>query len=141
MKDHKGKYMAEPTVIIAAISAAMQSIQTWVTVRDAKKANRTAQMGYERTSNAKLAKTQSARLKKLIPESVLKLLEDRIEKCWERYRHIIDPATGSTPEEIDKATKALKECICRELNRVYELNGSIPSGKLREWWNLYGRKS
>lgn len=129
--------MAEPTTIIAAISAAMQSIQTWVSVRDARRTSNTARIGFERTYRAKLAKTQSARLKQLIPEDVLKLLEDRIERCWERYRHIIDPNTGSTPDEIDDATKALKECICKELNRIFELNGFIPAGKLRQWWNSY----
>ena len=41
------------------------------------------------------------------------------------------------PGEIDDATEALKKCVCRELHRLQEVNGNIPHGILRNYWNQY----
>jgi hypothetical protein len=131
--------MNDPSVIIAAVSAALQAVQTWIKFRDSHRASRTAERAFKRTADAKLAVTQAGRLRRVVPDDVLETIEQRVETCWDRYRHIIDPETGSTPSEIDKATQVLKRCICQELHRIQELNGSIPAGKLRQWWDTYCR--
>jgi hypothetical protein len=115
----------------------MQALRTWFSFRDAQKTSRKAQIGFERTARAKLAKEQSYELRKLLPARVLETMERRIESCWDRYCYTIDPDTGSTPQEIDAATRALKHYICQELKRIIELNGSLPPGKLRDWWDGY----
>ena len=129
--------MAEPTLIIAAISAALQAVRTWLSVRDVKKTNRKARTGYKRTAGAKLAREQGDRLEKLLPADILATMEKRIESCWEQYRTVIDPESGSTAREIDEATRDLKKCLCSELKRIHDLNGSIPAGKLRDWWEQH----
>ncbi len=129
--------MADPAMIIAAVSASMQAIQAWISFRDSSRASRSAERGFKRTADAKLAQTQGTKLTKVIPPDVLETIEQRVEACWDRYRRIIDPKTGSTPTEIDEATQALKQCICQELRRIQELRGSIPAGKLRQWWESY----
>ena len=132
--------MPDPTLIIAAISAALQAVRTWISMRDVRKTDRRARTGYRRTAEAKLAREQGGRLKRILPADILSTIEKRIDTCWDRYRLVINPDTGSTAREIDEATQDLKRCICTELKRIYDLNGSIPAGKLREWWELYCQK-
>ena len=129
--------MADPATLIAAFSAAMQTIQTWLAARDARKASRKADFAYKRTYEAKLAATEGKRLSRIVPDNVLKMMEKRVMKCWEKYLDVIDPKKETTPYEIDDATEALKNCLCEELRRIDELNRSIPAGKLRSWWENY----
>lgn len=129
--------MIEPSIIIAAFSAAMQTIQTWFAARDARKASKKANSAYKRTHEAKLAVTEGNRLSRIVPDDVLQAMEQRVMNCWQRYRDVMDPNQGRMPGEIDEATEALKRCLCEELRRINDLNGSIPSGKLRKWWETY----
>lgn len=49
----------------------------------------------------------------------------------------IDPERGgiSHPKQ---AEPELEECICEELRSIKRLNGTVPKGKQRNWWNHYG---
>ena len=58
------------------------------------------------------------------PPEIVGVLEGRAEKCWTSYRAVL---TGEfLPEEIDNATSAVQACVCRELNRIVKINGSVP---------------
>lgn len=80
---------------------------------------------------------EASRLSFLIPEDIIRNILERLEKCWERYSNILKDDKNYLPEEIDNATDAVIACICRELQRFYKLNKSIPAGILREYWEKY----
>lgn len=76
-------------------------------------------------------------LKMLIPSHVLASFENRISKCWAMYNEVLASGNGYLPAEIDNASEALMQCICRELRRLLKVNGEIPEGKLRNYWLKY----
>ena len=40
---------------------------------------------------------------------------------------------GMLADEIDEATESVQCCVCRELGRIYKLNGSIPPRWMPQW--------
>ena len=129
---------ADPSLIVSGISAVLQAAQTWMTYRDARRASNAFESVIGTgESNPVLAQT-TRQLINLAPEKEVQSLGLRVEKCWVRYSEILDSEEGSyMPQEIDSATEAVKRCICRELKRLKSINGSLPPGKLSEWWSEY----
>jgi hypothetical protein len=123
--------------IIAAASAAMQAIQTWLAFRDRKRAAKTYDVALSSALSDVTTAEESHLLTTVVPLHILISLAGRTDNCFNRYSEILKSDQEYLPSEVDDATLALKRCVCRELRRIYELNGSIPPGKLREWWNLY----
>ena len=129
--------MDTAVMVIAAFSAAMQVVQAWRGFRDRTKAFEKAGRAYERTRKAALATTQGNRLQRIVPDDILDAMEKRVTNCWSSYKDVLDPAQNQSFREIDNATEALKTCLCRELGLISSLNGSIPYGKLRDWWTRF----
>jgi hypothetical protein len=125
----------DPTLIVTGFSAVLQATQTWLQYRDSKRA---AEAFRSRITNAPKETRilqQAATLAQLVPQPILDTLGGRARKCWERY---LDVLKGDfLPGEVDEATQNVKKCLCRELKRIHDLNGSIPAGDLSEWWNAY----
>jgi len=125
------------SIIIAGVSAAMQAIQTWVAFRDRKQAAQAYDKTFqEALSDIKVAE-ESSLLVSIVPMHILIVLAGRTDDCFNKYSNVLKAEGEFLPAEIDQATLAVKKCVCRELNRIYELNGSIPPGKLKQWWELY----
>lgn len=76
-------------------------------------------------------------LQMLIPSNVLESFERRIERCWANYNEVLTTERGYLPLEIDDASYALQNCICRELQRLLLVNGEIPNGLMQQYWNKY----
>ena len=121
-----------PEVVIAGISATMQAIQTWIQFRDRKRAVEPL----KRIEVTPAIADEAQRLQSVVPMEVLVKLRERAERCWTKYTSTLDD-DSYLPDEIDKATHAVRQCICRELRRIYKLNGSIPPGKLLDYWKQY----
>jgi hypothetical protein len=120
-------------IIISGISAAMQAIQTWLQFRDRHRAAEPLDHIEERASEFQAEGTQ---LQQLVPTDILFTLQERAEACWSKYKNVLKD-TQYLPDEIDDATEAVKACICRELNRLISVNGSIPPGTLRNCYDQY----
>jgi hypothetical protein len=73
-------------------------------------------------------------LVKIIPPDVISLLESRADLCWTGYRTVLGGVY--LPDEVDRATDAVQACVCRELRRIYKLNGDIPP-KWKEQWDRF----
>lgn len=130
------KKQMDPGIIIAAISASMQAVDLWRSFRNKS----TAKEALEQTENLqKLPSIQkeATQLGMLIRPDILESLERRIETCQDRYKKVLDAEKDYLPEEVDKATDALLQCICRELRRIEKINGEIPKGVLQDYWNKY----
>ena len=121
--------------VIAAYSAAMQTIGTWIASRDSRKTHAKAEQSFEKSRQTKYAQTESSKLSNLVPDDVLSIMEERVMACWEQYKNAL--TDDLMPNEVDAATDTLKNCLCRELQRIYALNGMLPAGKLRKWYHEY----
>jgi hypothetical protein len=73
----------------------------------------------------------------IVPADVLELMVKRVWQCWTDYKEVLD---GAMTPEIDRATEGIKQCLCRELARIRDLNKGIPDGELRKWWDAYCNK-
>jgi hypothetical protein len=60
-------------------------------------------------------------LKQVIPDSVAKEIAKRVAKCWWRYQKLLEG--DYLPEEVEQGTEQLKNCICKEVLRLQDLNG------------------
>jgi hypothetical protein len=126
-------------IIIAGISATLQAVGLWLTVRDRRRARRAFASAYPRINSDPRLKAEARQLENLVPAPVLENMQKGVERCWKSYNDILEDEDGYLPKEIDDATVAVRKCICRELQRLYALNGRIPAGTLSNWWEQYCR--
>lgn len=124
-------------LMITGVAAAFEAVQTWIAVRDRRRAAATFEATLEAGRSNPATWDENRALLDLVPFEVLKTMEERTRRCWESYHRVLQGESQYLPEEIDEATRALKACICRELKRIVDLNGSLPPGKLRAWWSAY----
>lgn len=122
-----------PELIISGVSAVMQAVQTWLQLRDRRRASEPLARVEEQ---APAYQAEGQALQNIVPPDVLHILQQRAQECWLKYKEVLDDERY-LPPEIDKATKAVQECICRELRRIKELNGSVPPGVLSRYWTQY----
>jgi len=121
---------------IAGISAAFEAIQTWLQFQDGRRADEVFERQFRSTLSSADTEQRAAALSSVVPEAVLNDLMERARQCWARYRHVL-VANEFLPAEIDEATTAVRKCVCRELGRIVELNGSIPDAQLDAQWNCF----
>ncbi len=127
----------EPATIIAAVSAIMAAIGVWQKERDYKLTKAEYKRVYKESLTSKSIIREAEIVASLLPQQTLDLLGKRVEMCWEEFDEKIDPERGgiSNPRH---AEPDLENCICEELRSIKRLNGTIPDGKLKNWWNNYG---
>lgn len=125
----------DPTVLISGVSALLKAIDTWVNYRDSRRAAESFRMEHQAAEKSLQIEQEARTLSNIVPAEVLDTITGRAERCWTRYKEVLDG--GFLPGEIDEATEAVKACICRELNRIMQLGQPIPPGKLSDWWNTY----
>ncbi|CAN5800179.1 hypothetical protein BH11BAC3_BH11BAC3_12220 [soil metagenome] len=89
------------------------------------------------TETDKTLRKEAAILKMLVPPFIMNAIEERIENCWTIYNETLSSKNGYMQGEIVIADNGLLRCICRELNRLVKINGTIPNGKLSEYWDTY----
>ena len=132
---YKIKKTMEVNTILAALSAVMQAVQIWNDYRDKDRTARMLREVYlkELTETKTIEESQS--LIELLPNDVLQSLIDRINRCWKDYDSVLQGEY--LPPQIERATKQVQQCICRELKTIQQLNGRIPPGKLSLWWKQY----
>ena len=127
--------------VIATIKNGMDAIKAWYDIGDKREARRQAQRkleqeSIEKTENQPEIIEEAQRLNNLVPEDILRAFQERTEKCWVRYKNVLG-SPGYLPEEVDEATQAVIACVCRELNRLFEVNRTIPDGTLKNYWDNY----
>jgi hypothetical protein len=124
-------------VIIAIIHAGMTAVDMWVREQDRKRAVREADGAYSEIVRSPRLKRDAQLLESVVPPEVLEAMATRVKNCWKSYMDVLKDEDDYLPKEVDAATTAVQKCICRELRRIHQLNGEIPPGPMREWWNRY----
>ena len=123
-------------ILYAGISAVAAAIRVWRRSSDKRVAVPKAAAQFDEVYQATLASPEAiaaaTELVAIIPEDVLRDLENRAQACWTLFRKALDPREY-LPDEIDNATEGVQACVCRELSRIRKLNGSIPDKWLPQW--------
>jgi hypothetical protein len=119
------------STLFAGISAVAAAVEAWISYRDRNRAARAFDLVYRDTLSSPEAADAAKELESIIPEEVIKDLESRADGCWTGYRKVL--GGPYLPDEVDKATVSVQACVCRELGRIYELNGSIPPRWQGQW--------
>jgi type I restriction enzyme, R subunit len=131
-----GADMGIAELAIAAVTAALQAVETWNNFRDRRRARAAHEDAYQRALSDPQTREEALQVTSAVPEDVVQMLKDRVDECWDRYREVLDNEEY-LPQEIDDATKAIKRCVCRELRRLQSLAGELPPGKLSESWERF----
>ena len=123
--------------IIAAINAIMAAFGIWQKERDYKLTRNEYKRVYEESVRSEEIIAEARLVAEMLPQKTLDILGRRVEQCWGEFDEKIDPDRGaiSNPKEEEPE---LENCICEELRSIKRLNGTVPQGKLRTWWNNYG---
>src|SRR5688500_5817157 len=100
----------DPTVLISGVSALLKAIDTWVGYRDSRRAAEAFRREQQAAEESIQVAQEARSLADIVPIDVLNVMTSRAERCWSRYREVLD---GSfLPAEVDEATSAVKACIC-----------------------------
>jgi len=108
-------------LLFAGISAAMAAIQVWQNTRNKDSAAKEFDSVFHAVKDKPETIAAAQELVGIAPLEVIQDLERRADECWTGYRNVL--GGKYLPEEIDKATVSVKACVCRELRRIYDLNG------------------
>lgn len=127
----------EPVTVIAAISALMAALGVWQKERDYRKTKQEYVRVFRESLESPEVRAEAKTLAALLPQRTIDLLGARVERCWNDFDGKIDPDRGNMGNPA-QAEPELEQCICNELRSMKRLNGTIPQGKFREWWNHYG---
>jgi hypothetical protein len=122
------------SAFFAGISALADAVQLWTTFRDKRRAADTFDETFKRVLSSPQSRDAALELVAIVPEEVLADLEDRARRCWTRYQDVL--RGPYLPAEVDEATESVQACVCRELKRIYQLNGDIPP-RWRGQWTRY----
>ncbi|ALS98324.1 hypothetical protein [Lacimicrobium alkaliphilum] len=130
----------EPVTIIAGISAFLQATQTWMQYRDSSRAAEAFKLEMLNAPKRPEILSDAKQVADIVPPKVLETLWQRSRKCWNNYIEMLDEPDGTyTPKELDDATFATNNCVCRELKRIkVVLGGRLPPGKMQEAWDVAG---
>ena len=116
-------------------NAIKAAVDEWGNSRNERRLKSILARGKNAAINNQL-ESEVDQIMELVPVTIIESIERRVRRCWDRYEEILN-SDRFLPGEIDEATEAVIKCICRELKRLLRLNGEIPSGIMRRWWNEY----
>ena len=122
-------------LLFSGIRAAAAAFQVWQRIRDKDAAAKAFDETFNRTQSSHEAQEAAQQIVAIAPEHVIKDLETRADKCWTSYRKVL--GGPFLPDEIDHATDAVKECVCRELTRIHKINGGKIPDRWKSQWDTY----
>lgn len=105
----------------------MAALQVLQRERDYRLAKRTFQENFERNLTAPETLQAASALESVAPPEVIKKLHENAKKCWDHW--LESEEQPKLPGQEREADAAVKECVCRQLRRIVDLNGSLP----KEW--------
>tara|TARA_R110002072_G_scaffold300257_1_gene477216 strand:- start:442 stop:1296 length:855 start_codon:yes stop_codon:yes gene_type:complete len=121
--------------ITGVISVGLQTLQVWRETRSVEAVQSKAKE-FDRITGSKLVMDEGLLLQQIVPSPVLNTLKGRVDLCWTDFNDAIGNP-NITPRQLDRYGEGLQECICRELRIIKNLNGSLPTQAMKDWWDLY----
>ena len=122
-------------LFFSGIRAAAAAFQVWQRIRDKDAAAKAFDETFRNTQKSREAHEAAQQLITIAPEGVIRDLEGRADECWTGYRRVL--GGPYLPDEVDKATDAVQACVCRELTRIYKINGGHIPDRWKGQWDTY----
>ena len=124
----------EPITAFAFISAAANVANLSMNLYDRfKLASKNAQ----ELINDEELRSELEQVKIVIPQSLYDQFFDKVKQGYSDFEEVHQADEEYTPQQQERAAKAVKNCICRQLRMLIDVNGSIPDGTLSEYWEIY----
>jgi hypothetical protein len=123
--------------IVAALWAGTQAIESWASHRDRQRARIALSGALESAATSATIRREAESLASAVPPGVLDAMTQRVQQCWQRLEHAMRSDDDLPPGEIDVAIIHVRGCICGELRRILQLNGALPEGPMRIWWERF----
>ena len=124
---------------MARIGAATHATEVWTQMHDRQRAvdswNAALAEGLADISIELHAKS----LTPVLPASTLHLMAERVTQLCERFLGAVADEAGYPPPEVDEVAERLRRNLFRELDRIRDLNGSLPDDKLLDLWEALER--
>ena len=127
--------MIESIALFAGANALMAALQVFQRERDYRLARQTFHENFERNITAPETLQAANALDSVAPADVIKKLYENAKKCWDHW--LESEEQPQMPGEEREVDAAVKSCVCRQLRRIIDLNGSLPE-EWRSQWDLYG---
>lgn len=118
--------------ITGIISVGFQVLQLWKDTRNVEAVREKVNQFDEITSSQNVI-VEGQLLQQLVPTPVLNTLKGRVDICWTDFQDAVGNH-NITPNQLDRYTEGLRECICRELRVIKRLNGNLPTQSMNDWW-------
>lgn len=123
--------MKEADLFVVQVAAALEAARVWRSFRDPARTIKAHQLAVRDASkNSELLKEEWTTAG-VVSNSVLRAMAARVIKLWDRYNMQLLEQAGVN---LDGATDQLVAGVHREIDRIRELSGSIPTEKLNDWW-------
>ena len=129
--------MADAVTFIAGVSGVLQAVQAWYASRSHAEARSAFDRAFSLARSSPEVAEEASAISRVVPQKVFDDLAERAQRCWTKYEEVLNG--DYLPAEVDEATEAVKQCICRELRRLISLGEPLPRGKLAQWWVAYCR--
>lgn len=121
--------------ITGVLSVGFQTLNLWRETRNVIQVQDQLQQ-FNQVTNSTGIVDEGLLLESLIPTPILGTLRSRVEVCWNDFNDSVSNL-NITPNQLDRYSDGLKECICRELKVIKNLNGNLPTRQMQQWWDVY----
>jgi len=123
--------MNENELFVAQVAAAIEAASVWRSLRDVQRTLRAHEEALDEAQVDPELLREEWETAEAVSCQVLRTMGGRVSKLWERYSlALVDRGVV----DANAATDELVAGVFRELDRIRELNGSIPTAKVNDWW-------
>ena len=128
--------MKENELFVAQVAAAIEAASVWRSLKDVQRTIQAHQEALSEAGQNPLLIQEEWETAEAVSTQVLRTMEGRVGRLWDRYSLALVDRGAADP---DQATDELIAGVFRELDRIRELNGSIPTEKMHDWWERCSR--
>ncbi len=127
--------MSDSDRFVNQVAAAMEAARVWRTFRDPERTTQAHRQALEEARMDTALHQEEWQTAHVLSVGVMRSMAGRVARIWDRYEmRIVDVG-----QDADAATQELVSGVYRELDRIRDFNGSIPTKKLAEWWEACAR--
>lgn len=128
--------MKESELFVAQVSAAIEAASVWRSLKDVERTIKAHDEALTEASGNPLLIQEEWKTAEAISSQVLRTMGERVSRLWDRYSMAL---VERVAHDLDEATDQFLAGVFRELDRIRELNGTIPTEKVHDWWERCSR--
>jgi len=128
--------MKDSELFVPQVAAAIEAARVWRSLKDVERTLAThTQALAEAIQNPELIQ-EEWKTAEAVSSNVLRTMGERVERLWDRYSMAL---VERVAQDLDEATDDLIAGVFKELDRIRELAGSIPTDRVHDMWERCSR--